>query len=633
MLIPRSTTRFGAERLRPSVGFWILALVASIGTACFPLAEIETPAATSSVSAPYGAATLFSDRANIESESVPHERAAAADEPLETGQEPHQGDHGITHQMMVLVLQLAFIVIAARIGGELFERYLKQPAVLGELCAGMVIGPYALGPYLTVIGGDPLFPLLVGQSLPVSAALYGVATIASIVLLFLVGLETDFPQFVRYAGPGAAVGIGGVLGSFITGDLCYVLYAGVSFMDPAALFMGAVSTATSVGITARVLSEKKKLDAPEGTTILAGAVIDDVLGILILAVVGGIAEAHGAAQGEVDWTHISWIAVKAFGFWIVATAIGIALSKRVVASITWFKAPQAATTLSFGLALLLAGIAETFGLAMIIGAYIMGLSLSKEPISHYLERSLTPVSACLVPVFFAVMGMLVNFEAMGGALLFGIVYSVVAVFSKVLGSGIPCFLVGFNALGASRIGLGMLPRGEVALIVAGVGLSAGYIGDDMFGVVIMMTLITTLMAPPGLVALFAHEGEGLAQPKDLRVEEAPKGKREKLIYIDGLTWANHDLLIQSLRQAFEDKGFFFRTVRKEAGIYQMSGSYEGERVVVAMRDTKTRLEFKTDAACHELVKAMVETAHVDAQHRISRLRVVEVDLDEVRPAP
>ncbi|MCB1053590.1 MAG: cation:proton antiporter, partial [Acidobacteria bacterium] len=310
---------------------------------------------------------------------------------VQTTDEPEHsvgGEHetNLPHQMMILVLQLGIIVLVARFCGELFERFLKQPAVLGELAAGMIIGPHALGPFLSFPGVGPLFIAPPG-SMGVSPELYGVATIASIVLLFMVGLETDFKQFIRYAGPGLAVGLGGVLGSFIAGDLLYVWMVGGDFMSPAALFMGTVSTATSVGITARVLSEKKKLDSPEGTTILAGAVIDDVLGILLLAVVLGIA-ATNSSHGEIAWGHIGMIALKAVGFWLGATALGILLSSRIAAIMYWFRTSGSIVSLGFGMALLLAGIAETFGLAMIIGAYIMGLSLSKEHISHKLERSL-----------------------------------------------------------------------------------------------------------------------------------------------------------------------------------------------------------------------------------------------------
>ncbi|MDJ0841082.1 MAG: cation:proton antiporter [Acidobacteriota bacterium] len=547
-------------------------------------------------------------------------QSGAEDHDDHAEEDGHGEEHSITHQMMVLVLQLALIVLVARMGGEIFERFLKQPSVLGELAAGMLIGPYALGPYLD-FGAGALFPLMTDGQLPVTPELYGVATVASIILLFMVGLETDFYQFMRYSGPGAAVGVGGVLGSFITGDLLYVWFTGSSFMSPDALFMGTVSTATSVGITARVLSEKKKLDSPEGTTILAGAVIDDVLGILILAIVGGIAVANAAGSDGVAWGRIGIIALKAFGFWLGATAVGIVLSKTIARGMMWFRTAGSITALGFGLALLLAGIAETFGLAMIIGAYIMGLSLSKEEISHHLERRLMPVYACFVPIFFAVMGMLVDFQAMGKAFVFGLIYSVVAIVSKVLGSGLPCFLVGFNSIGAARIGIGMLPRGEVALIVAGVGVSQGFIGTDMFGVVIMMTLVTTIMAPPILVGLFNVKKPGLRLEEEEMRAAADELPEERIITIGPLTWNNHELLISCIQNVFFANKFTLNTVNADQGIYRFSGRIEGENCSVQLSDHNESIHLKTMSRFHERIHQLVTDAHEQAADKVTGLQI------------
>ncbi|MHC4861505.1 MAG: cation:proton antiporter, partial [Planctomycetota bacterium] len=253
----------------------------------------------------------------------------------------------------------------------------------------------------------------------------------------------------------------------------------------------------SVGITARVLSEKGKLDSPEGVTILAGAVIDDVLGIIVLAVVMGLAK-PGAS--DVHWTAV---AGKAVGIWLGATIVLILLAKPIKRVLGIFRGEGVVPGLALGIALLLAGLMESAGLAMIIGAYVAGLALAKEEdLAHRLDRQLRPLYNVIVPVFFCVMGMLVDFEAMGAAVVFGLIFSAVAIVSKVVGCGLPTYLVKFNTRGALRVGFGMLPRGEVALIVAGVGLTAGIIGKEMFGVSIMMTLITTVMAPPILVMLF-----------------------------------------------------------------------------------------------------------------------------------
>jgi Kef-type K+ transport system membrane component KefB len=413
----------------------------------------------------------------------------------------------ITELVAHLVLQLSIILVAAKVGGEIFERWLKQPSVLGELLAGVAIGPYALG------GVElPLIGALFGHGaeagaatvIPVSNELWAVAQIGAVILLFYAGLETDFNLFFRYGGPALVVAIGGVILPFVFGDLATVAFGVASGpLDPVALFMGSIMTATSVGITARVLGDIRKLDTPEGVTVLAAAVIDDVLGIIVLAIVISI-----GASGQVSVGDLGLVAGKAVGFWIGLMAVSILLSSWISRALGAFRTGGAALALALALAFMAAALAEMFGLAMIIGAYSFGLALSRTEIAHELREPMEAVYHAFVPIFFVVMGMLVNFQAMAPVLAFGLVVSVLAIVGKVVGAGVPALAVGFNARGASRIGVGMMPRGEVALIVAGVGLGRGIIESDIFGVSIMMTFITTVLAPPLLVPMFQRGGPG-----------------------------------------------------------------------------------------------------------------------------
>jgi Kef-type K+ transport system membrane component KefB len=405
-----------------------------------------------------------------------------------------------------LVVQIGIILIGAKVAGEICEVYLKQPGVLGELVAGMLIGPYLLGEYITIPHIGPLFaaPQGGGNGIPVSYELYAFAQIAAIILLFMAGLETDLRQFLRYGGPASVIALGGVICPFVLGAWATVFFGfAPSFMHPTALFMGAIMTATSVGITARVLSDIGRIDTPEGVTVLAAAVVDDVLGILVLAMVVSLSR-----EGAVSLGALGMIGAKALGFWIGLTAAVILLSRYIERFLTAFTTKGATLALAIALCFLAAATAELFGLAMIIGAYSVGLGLSERDIKHRLEEALTPIYAFMVPVFFTVMGMLVNFQAMQGAVLFGLVISGLAIITKLFGAGLPALAVGFNKVGGLRIGIGMLPRGEVALIVAGVGLSAGVINSTEFGVAIMMTLITTLIAPIVLVPAFQKGGVG-----------------------------------------------------------------------------------------------------------------------------
>ncbi|MFP4550623.1 MAG: cation:proton antiporter [Spirochaetales bacterium] len=411
----------------------------------------------------------------------------------------------MTHQMTLLVLQLAVILISAKLFGFLFERYLKQPRVLGELAAGMAIGPYTLGAIELPVLGEPLFGIEPG-TLPVTPELYGFAIVASIVLLFLAGLETDLPTFLRFSVVGTFVGLGGVVASFALGAVGAWLFlpSVTSILDPAALFLGTLATATSVGITARVLSEQRKMSSPEGVTILAAAVLDDVVGIILVAIVVGISRSTATGAG-IDWGHVGIIAARAFGFWLGFTIVGILVAPRLTKGLKRFHSLEMVAGVAFGLALFLAGLSELAGLAMIIGAYVMGLALSQTDVAHEIREQMQGVYNFLVPIFFCVMGMMVDFGAIGPVALFGLIFTLLAMVGKFVGTGIPALLSGFTLRGAFRIGAGMQPRGEVTLIVAGIGLSAGAIGQDLFGVAIMTLLISTVVAPPILVRSFRGE--------------------------------------------------------------------------------------------------------------------------------
>ena len=548
-----------------------------------------------------------------------------------------------TEEMMFLVLQIGIIIFAAKVGGALASM-MKLPSILGELAAGIVIGPWALGG----IGFCPdmfngLFKdgLFHGAALremaahghtfdATSPALYGIATLASIILLFLSGLETNLKMFLKYSFVGSMVGVGGVLVSFAFGDLCAVwllpqffeTFADLKSMplaqaitQAAPLYMGIMSTATSVGITARILSEKKKRDSEEGTTIMAGAVIDDVLGLIVLAIGNGIiaanvgakAAAEGAAAGGMDWGNIGLVALKAFGVWLGATAIGV-LAARYIAKFLkrCFKSPVVIATMAFGLALVLAGFFEMMGLAMIIGAYVMGLALSRTDLKHPITEMLTPVYTFLVPVFFCAMGMMVDMSALCSkpVLIFGGIYTALAVLAKVLGCMIPSMCCGFNFLGGLRIGAGMVPRGEVALIIAGIGLSAGDLTQEIFGIGILMTLVTTVVAPPALVGLFAPKAKGVRHPKPSK-----DGSREVMFAL-----ANDDmaeLVMAKILMEFRNEGFFVTCLSQEDQIWEIAL----DDIELSIRRHGHKIRF----TCTPAEEAIVMTAWMEVASQMNDL--------------
>jgi len=422
-------------------------------------------------------------------------------------------EHGITHEITLLVLQLAFIFLIARIFGEIFEKYLKQPGVLGELVAGMLFGPYLFGAQLSFPGIGPIFPALAVDSLevksniPIPFPLYSIAQVASILLLFVAGLETNLASFLRFAGKASVVGAAGIILPFILGAVTTIWFGHADgFMHPHALFMGAIMAATSVGITARVLSDIKKLDTREGITILGAAVVDDVLGILVLAIVVNLVE-----SGTIDLGAVGITAFKAIGIWLGLTAFLILTAPYLVRLSSLFRTPGSNLVLALVVCFLAAVICESVGLAMIIGAYSVGLAFSNTPVAEKLIEEMRGVYHIFVPVFFVVLGMLVNFSAMKEAVAFGLVISLFAILGKLVGCGFAGMGCGFNLIGSTRIGLGMIPRGEVALIIAGYGLTRGVVDTEMFGVAIMMTLITTFLAPVLLVPAFKIQKKGLRE--------------------------------------------------------------------------------------------------------------------------
>lgn len=518
------------------------------------------------------------------------------------------GELPLGEKMTLLALQIGLILFAAKLGGMLAQ-LLKLPSVLGELASGIAIGPWALGgigfgeglfKYGLFRGGylQELQAATGASQFAVTPELYGICTVASIILLFLSGIETNLKMFLKFAFAGSLVGIGGVVFSFLLGDLCAV-YAVHFFpellgnvkclahlnelvnngelmkavLDPGAMFMGIMSTATSVGITARILSERRKMDTEEGVTIMAGAVIDDVLGIIVLAIGMGVigaqaanAAAGAAATAKIPWDKIGMTALNAFGLWLGGTVLGIILARRISWLLKLFRSPVAIGTLAFGLSLVIAGLFEALGLTMIIGAYVMGLSLSRTDLKHMIQENLEPVYTFLVPVFFCVMGMMVDMHALMSkpVLIFGGIYTLLAVAAKLFGCAIPSVMCGFNLRGALRVGAGMIPRGEVALIVAGIGLANGYLTQEVFGIGILMTLVTTVIAPPVLVGLFNIPGDGVRAKRKANTA----GSRPFSFSLPNQIVA--DLMLDKLVNVFQRDGFFTHCYNQQERIFEVS---------------------------------------------------------------
>jgi len=512
------------------------------------------------------------------------------------------GDSGedVSPIMARLVLQLGIIVLAARVAGLLIQK-VKVPSVLIELGIGIIIGPHLLG-------GHPLpgFPNgifvpeggIPATGIPVTHELYAIATIASIIMLFSAGLETDLALLLRFSITGLAVGTGGVIVSFCFASFVVTHYFGWHMTDPAhlptVLFMAVMCVSTSLGIVARILSEKHKMDSPEGVTILASAVIDDMLGIVALTVVTGILGASAGLGGGSP--HPVLNVAKSIAVWLFFTALGILFAGQLARAIKKFKSVIYISIVALGIALVLASVFQMAGLAMIIGAYVVGLSLSKTDLTDTVRDTLEVVNSFFVPVFFVVMGMMVNVHAVLSkeVLLFGAALSLAMIASKVIGCGLPTFFFNFNRLGALRIGMGMVPRGEVSFIIAGIGLSSGVLSQSMFGAGVMMVLACAVVSPPIVSALFSSPKKGVR--KELYVRQTVSTP------IAVPTHELTGLLELRLVQAFRSEGFFIHAISLDSHntVYHLRKN----AIHITLHTGYTGLEFESDKKDVILVKAI-----------------------------
>jgi Kef-type K+ transport system membrane component KefB len=404
----------------------------------------------------------------------------------------------VESEVSTLLLKLAIMLISAKLLGEFVERKFKQPEVLGELLAGMIIGPFAFGPYFG------FHPVLEGP-LPISPDVDLIANISVILLLFIAGLETDIEKFLRFGVIAGLVGAMGIILPFVLGFLAIELLYDAPNKFAAGLFTGAALTATSVGITARVLNDIGKLNTAEGSTILGAAVIDDVLGILVLAIVVAITGVGGEGMTT---TEIASTIIIAIVFWLGVVLLGVKFANQISKVLSVFKMPGSQLAIAIAFGLLIAYLSTLVKLAPIIGAYAAGLALSASAHRDFLAERMIPIYEFLVPIFFVAMGMLVDVRKIPDIAFLGVVIIIFAIIGKYVGCYVAAYFGGFNKIGASRIGIGMVPRGEVGLIVAYYGLKFGVIDDHIYTIAVVMSFLTTMITPPLLKKTFENPVPG-----------------------------------------------------------------------------------------------------------------------------
>jgi Kef-type K+ transport system membrane component KefB len=371
-----------------------------------------------------------------------------------------------------LLLDLLVVIAAAKLAAEACER-VHLPTVVGEIVAGVVIGPSVLG--LVELDGAR------------GVGLQLIAEIGVLLLLVQVGMDMDLAALGRVGYASMLVAVIGVVVPFGAGALSGVALGEAS---ETAMFLGAALTATSVGITARVFGELRALATTEARLVLGAAVADDVLGLIILTVVVKIVEGEGISVGTVAST-----AGGALGFVVAAGAVGVLLVPRALDGIhRWSRSGTTLTVASLVLVLALAALADAASLAFIIGAFIAGLALGRSRHHAQVAGDLNSVGTFFIPVFFVVIGVNADLEAMlrPNVLAVAGVLAVVAVAGKLVAG------LGATGVNADRllIGIGMIPRGEVGLIFASLGLSRGVLDEELYGALLLVVLLSTLVTPP-----------------------------------------------------------------------------------------------------------------------------------------
>jgi Kef-type K+ transport system membrane component KefB len=396
-----------------------------------------------------------------------------------------------------ILFDLLLMFAAAKIMGELFERA-KQPVVIGEILAGILLGPYIFG--------------LISPGQTETFHVYQVlAEIGVIILLFSIGLHIKVDEILSVGRTSSMVAVLGVILPFFFG----YLYSTISDHNTVeAMFIGAAMVATSVGITARVFADLKILDSQVAKVILGAAVIDDILGLLVLGVVTGL------GKGTISYVKIALLTLEAAGFIFFLILIG----KRVIclmgpATLGCFRLKNAPFALALLFCLGLSALASYIHLAAIVGAFMAGMVLAELNVEFKFSVKFDSLYDFLVPFFFVVMGTQVDLSVFTELNLIGaaLILTVFAILGKLIGCGLGAFGLGWKE--ASVVGVGMVPRGEVGMIVASIGLGMGVISTDLYSIVIFMVIATTLLTPPLLAKMISKKF--VRKKEEEKIEEIP----------------------------------------------------------------------------------------------------------------
>ena len=387
------------------------------------------------------------------------------------------------HETAMILLSVFVIFVAAQVGAEIAQR-LKLPGVVGEIVAGCLIGPSVLG-------------WLKAEQIAQGTPLDVLSEVGVVLLLFAVGLETRLDDLRKVGRSAFLVGVLGVIVPFVLGTL-WAHYEGFDWTK--ALFVAAAFVATSAGITARVLQELGALQRIESRVILGAAVIDDILAMLLLGVVTSL-----QTGGGVNIASIGIVLAQAIAFVAIIGWVGTRVARHKGHWIERPINPLSPLTITLALCLGLAFLSTEFGLAAIIGAFLAGMIASETRKREELEHQTRPLLAFLTPFFFVITGAKIDVGvfASGAALWMLAIVTVIAVISKLAGGFLGAMSLGRR--GATIVGVGMVPRGEVGVVIASLGLAGGVFSSEIYAVIVAMSLLTSVITPPVLAVLLKRD--------------------------------------------------------------------------------------------------------------------------------
>lgn len=522
-------------------------------------------------------------------------------------------DLSMTHEITRLLLELGVVILAAKLGGAIARR-LGLPGLLGEVAAGVALGPYALGAISIPGFPDGLVPLAQG-TFPISLQLYGFAAVGAVVHVLVVGLESDSGVFVRARRRGMPVAIGSSLLSLVVGALVPVLFFGLPLLDRRVIFFAALSVSTSLGIQARILHDHHRMATPEGVTIVSSSLMQDGFAIVFLAIalaVGGIELGRGAETDLVG--AVVPVALIALAALAGGGALAFFGAPKLAALFRERVSPNLVAALLVGITLFVSALFETLGVASIIGAYIIGIAFSRTELGDVLAEKTQPIAEFFVPILYVVMGMLVDWRVLFDLriLLPGIGFALLSAMAKIIGSWIPASLLGFNRLGALRVGLGTVCRGEVALIIASVGLALGDFSLEIFQIMVVMIVVSVGLGAPALSASFRRDRSGI---------KGRWGRRETEVTEMNLPNEElSDLITDSLLRIAEEDGFFVHRLELKGTVYRLRRN----EVYLTLNREPTRLRIVSDPRDTGIAKTMLYEVIVHVRDRVARIAELTV---------